>query len=635
VIFFSASLRGGWGGWALRLCVFGWVGGAGMIFLVPRIRVLSDSLVNRIAAGEVVERPASVVKELVENSLDADARRVEVELATGGRSLVCVRDDGCGMDPDDALLALERHATSKIATDNDLLHIGTLGFRGEALPSIAAVSRFRILTAEDPAKGGVRVTVEGGRILGAEAAARARGTTVEVRDLFFNVPARRKFLRAPETELRHAQETLWGAALARPDVAFVLRHGNRTLIDAPAVADLSRRLKDLWRKADRVTRFEAQGAGGEVQGLLAPGGGHGRPSLTFLVNGRPVRDRLLVGAVLRVLRGGGSGYGGARVVVDLKLPPDTVDVNVHPAKAEVRFAHAGAVFALVERALRQGVAASQGRVAVSRLDEGEPNGAVVAEHGDGGYGELVRGRLAGGAPLFAHPAYDQDPAVVGGDASEGFVPSVSGHHPAVRSGAKAGLADTPFGRLIGQYRDSFLLLEDGHGLVIVDQHVAHERVLYDRILRRLAEGEAPSQGLLTPRLLELGEAMTAAVPMVEDLLRRVGIDAEVFGPDTVKVSSVPPELEPEAVDQVVEEILDRATALDGVPERAAEELSEEIAASLSCRGAIKVNHQLSREKQLALLEDLVHTDNPYRCPHGRPIILRLSQEEMERRLGRR
>ena len=606
-----------------------------MMSLVPTIHVLPDSLVNRIAAGEVVERPASVVKELVENSLDADARRVEVELATGGRSLICVRDDGCGMDPDDALLALERHATSKIATDNDLLHIGTLGFRGEALPSIAAVSRFLIVTAEDSAEGGVQVTVEGGRILGAEAAARARGTTVEVRDLFFNVPARRKFLRSPETELRHAQESLWGAALARPDVAFVLRHGNRTLLDAPVAADAAQRVKDLWRRAGRVTRFEAKGGGGEVQGLLAPGGGSGRPTLTLLVNGRAVRDRLLVGAVLRVLRGGGTGFGGMRVVIDLRLPPESVDVNVHPAKAEVRFSQAGAVFALVERAVREGVAASQGRVTVSRLEGGEPQRMGVAEHGGGGYGELVRGRLAGEAPLFAHPAYDVDPGVSVSEAPEGGESPIPGHHPAMRSGAKPGPADTPFGRLIGQYRDSFLLLEDDHGLVIVDQHVAHERVLYDRILRRLADGEAPSQRLLTPRLLELGEAMTAAVPVVEDLLRRTGIEADVFGPDTVRVSSVPPELEPEAVDQVVEEILNRATALDGVPERAAEELSEELAASLSCRGAIKINHRLSRQEQQALLEDLVTTDNPYRCPHGRPIILRLSQEEMERRLGRR
>jgi DNA mismatch repair protein MutL len=602
---------------------------------VPTIRVLPDALVNRIAAGEVVERPASVVKELVENSLDAGARRIEIELAAGGRSLVRVTDDGCGMDPDDALLALERHATSKIGDAADLDHIGTLGFRGEALPSIAAVSRFILLTAEDPAEGGVRITVEGGRILGAEPTPRARGTTVEVRDLFFNVPARRKFLRAPETELRHAQESLWGAALARPDVAFILRHGNRTLIDAPTVADASDRLKDLWRRAEKVVRFEVGGGSGEVRGLLAPGRGRGRPNLTFLVNGRAVRDRLLVGAVLRVLREAGSGFGGSRIVVDLRLPPEEVDVNVHPAKAEVRFSRSGAVFALVERALRNGVAASQGRVPVSKLEEGEMDTDGVADTPGGGYGELARRQAERGTPLFSHPAYGID--AIGDHADRTGIPdlSIPGHHPSPPPGAKPGAADTPFGRLIGQYRDSFLLLEDDHGLVIVDQHVAHERVLYDRILGRLAEGEAPSQGLLTPRLLEVGESMTAALTAVEELLRGVGIEAEVFGPDTIRISSVPPEVAPEAVDRVVEEILDRATALDGVPERATEELSEELAAALSCRGAIKVNHRLSEVEQRALLEDLVATDNPYRCPHGRPIILRLGQDEMERRLGRR
>jgi DNA mismatch repair protein MutL len=606
-----------------------------MMSLVPRIRVLSDSLVNRIAAGEVVERPASVVKELVENSLDAEARRIEVELAAGGRSLVRVTDDGCGMDPDDALLALERHATSKIGSADDLQHIGSLGFRGEALPSIAAVSRFTLLTSDDPATGGVRVTVEGGRILGAEAAARARGTTVEVRDLFFNTPARRKFLRAPETELRHAQESLWGAALSRPDVAFFLRHGNRTLIDAPAAADPSARLKDLWRRTDRVIRFDATGAGGEVRGLLAPGGGRGRPSLVLLVNGRAVRDRLLVGAVMRVLRNAGGGFGGSRVVVDLRLPPDVVDVNVHPAKAEVRFAHSGAVFALVERALREGITASQGRVAVGGLEEGEVLPSGVADGPRGGYGEMVRAGLPDGPPLFSHPVYNTDPETGPGEHAGGSEVPDAGRHRLQRMGAKPAPADTPFGRLIGQYRDSFLLLEDNFGLAIVDQHVAHERVLYDRILHRLTADNAPSQRLLTPRLLEVGEAMTDALPAVERLLRRVGIEAEVFGPETIRVSSVPPEFEPEAVDQVIEEILDRATALDGVPERATEELSEELAASLSCRGAIKINHSLTPEEQRALLEDLVATDNPFRCPHGRPIILRLSQEEMERRLGRR
>ena len=593
---------------------------------MTRIRILPDSLINRIAAGEVVERPSSVVKELVENSLDAGAQRIEIELVNGGRSLIRVSDDGCGMDADDALIALERHATSKIASPEDLDHIATLGFRGEALPSIAAVSRFELLTSADPAEGGVRVTVEGGRVLGTEPAARARGTTVEIRDLFFNVPARRKFLRAPETELRHASETVWGAALARPDVAFYLRHGTRTLVDAPPARDLSERLRALWSKATKVTRFSAAGGGAEVEGLIAPGGGRGRPSMIFLVNGRAVKDRLLVGAVLRVLRATGSGFGGARVVASLQLPADQVDVNVHPAKTEVRFARSGAVFTLVERALREGVAASQGRVPVSRLDDGD---AMVTEPSSGGYGELLRSRReAGAAPLFAHPAYGEPAPGAAG-------PVVIGAPTASRSGAKAGASDTPFGRLLGQYRESFLLLEDDYGLVIVDQHVAHERVLYDQILDRLGGDIAPSQRLLEPVLVEVGEASAAALERVAATLLKVGIEADVFGPDTVRISALPPELEADEARELVIELLDRATAFDGVPERVAAEVEEELAAGLSCRGAIKVNHRLTETEQRALLGDLAETSNPYRCPHGRPIVLRLSQEEMERRLGRR
>jgi DNA mismatch repair protein MutL len=593
---------------------------------VTQIRILPDTVVNRIAAGEVVERPSSVVKELVENSLDAGAARIEIELVNGGRSLIKVADDGSGMTPDDALIALERHATSKIASGEDLDRIATLGFRGEALPSIAAVSRFELLTSADPAVGGLRITVEGGRVLGTEPAARARGTTVEVRDLFFNTPARRKFLYSPETELRHTVDTVWGAALARLEARFILRHGKRTVVDVPPAADLSQRLRDLWTRADKVTRFAAAAGGAEVDGLIAPGGGRGRPTMTFLVNGRAVRDRLLVGAVLRVLRAAGSGFGGARVVVCLRLPSDEVDVNVHPAKTEVRFARGGAVFALVERAVREGVAASQGRVPVSRLDDGE---AVVAEPATGGYGEILRARNeAARPPLFAHPAYGETPAT-GAEAvmSDGPV--------APRSGAKSGPSDTPFGRLIGQYRKSFLLLEDDHGLVIVDQHVAHERVLYDRIVVQLGGGHAASQRLLEPSLLEVGEPSVGALDRVTDILLKVGIEADVFGPETVRISSLPPELEIDQARELVVELLDRATSFDGVPDRVAEELSEDLAASLSCRGAIKVNHRLTETEQRALLDDLAETSNPYRCPHGRPIILRLSQEEMERRLGRR
>ncbi|HHQ47346.1 MAG TPA: DNA mismatch repair endonuclease MutL, partial [Acidobacteria bacterium] len=356
---------------------------------MTRIRILPDQLVNRIAAGEVIERPASVVKELVENSLDAGASRIAVELAAGGRSLVRVEDDGSGMDADDALLALERHATSKISQPGDLERIATLGFRGEAIPSIAAVSRFTLTSSADPAEGGVRIVVEGGRVLGVEGVARPRGTTVEVRDLFFNTPARRKFLHAPETELRHALETVTGAALARPDVGFTLRHGGRPLLEAPPAADVADRFRALDRRRVKgpVARFEERAGAVRVSGLLSPGAGSGRAALTMLVNGRPVRDRLLVGAMLRVLREGGSGMAGARVVLMVELPPEEVDVNVHPAKAEVRFARARQVFGAVERALRRGVAAAQGRVEVRNVEIGE-----ARRRPDGqGYGQPAPG----------------------------------------------------------------------------------------------------------------------------------------------------------------------------------------------------------------------------------------------------
>jgi DNA mismatch repair protein MutL len=599
---------------------------------VPKIRVLSDQIVNRIAAGEVVERPASVVKELVENSLDAGAERIEVELVQGGRSAVRVVDDGCGMDPDDALLALERHATSKITTAGDLDHIATLGFRGEALPSMAAVSRFALLTSADPERGGVRITVDGGRILGVEGASRARGTTVEVRDLFFNTPARRKFLRAPATELRHVQDAVFASALARPDVTFILRHGPRTLIDVPAVADPAQRLRELWPRADGpVHRFEAYAGGVEVWGLLAASRGAGQPQLTVIVNGRPVRDRLLVGAVRRALREAGPGFGGARVALFVDLPPESVDVNVHPAKAEVRFERAGTIFSVVDRALRGGVAASQGRVAVARVDVA----GGVAESPDSEYAEAAASSLprTHAEGLFSHPVYGLDQTGEGDDTrSERFTQR---GHPVRSSGARAGPPDTPFGRLIGQYRGSFLLLEDDWGLVIVDQHVAHERVLYDRIRRRLRGENAPCQRLLEPILLEVGDAAAGALPRVRELLEQVGIEAEGFGSSTVRITALPPETDEHSAGEILEDLLNRATSLDGVPEQVAEELSHELAASLACQSAIKVNHPLTTDEQAVLLKDLIDTENPYRCPHGRPIVLRLSQDEMERRLGRR
>ncbi len=509
---------------------------------VMRVKVLPDHVINRIAAGEVVERPASVVKELVENSVDAGAERINVELAVGGRSLIRVADDGCGMGHDDAVLALERHATSKLDTAEDLDRITTLGFRGEALPSIAAVSRFRLSSCADPADGGVEITVEGGRILGVEGLARGRGTTVEVRDLFFNTPARRKFLHAPETELRHAQDAVIAMALARPEITFMLSHGGRTLIEAPPATSLDQRLRDLFRRKglETVHRFEAEGGGLRAWGLLAPGKGAGRPQMTLLVNGRWVRDRLLVGAVNRVLRAAGAGFGGARIVLLLTAPPDVVDVNVHPAKTEVRFARSGAVFSLVERALRGVITTGQGHVDVHRFDSLGPSPVHPIQVGESPTPtwSATPHPAAPSASLFSHPVYDhtQD------DGTQGSELRIGQPNATHTSGAKAGPSDTPFGRLMGQYRQSFLLLEDQHGLVIVDQHVAHERVLYDTILRQLDGEQAPSQGLLTPVLLEVDGALAGALPRLTEVLGRVGLEADVFGPGTVRITALPPDL---------------------------------------------------------------------------------------------
>ncbi|NIA09983.1 MAG: hypothetical protein GWP10_09710 [Nitrospiraceae bacterium] len=301
---------------------------------------------------------------------------------------------------------------------------------------------------------------------------------------------------------------------------------------------------------------------------------------------------------------------------------------MHPAKAEVRFARSGQVFAAVERALRQGVVASHGHVGVTRLDPLAPL-PEMGRHPYGG-GSASDAGIAE-APLFEHPVYGPAPEASPVPPEWDAVPPAS----APRSGARPSAPDTPFGRLIGQYRRSFLLLEDAEGLAIVDQHVAHERVLYDRIRRRLAGGPAPSQRLLAPLLIEVEEARAGALGRVSPILERTGIEADLFAPDTVRVSAAPPDFSPEAVRETVERLLERATALDGVPGRVAEELEEELAASLSCRAAIKVNHPLSAAEQRALLTDLAASDDPYRCPHGRPIILRLTEAEIERRLGRR
>lgn len=563
---------------------------------MPRIRLLPDALINQIAAGEVVERPASVLKELVENSLDAAARHIHARLAAGGRDLVEVEDDGTGMEADDVLLAIERHATSKIVSADDLQAMRTFGFRGEALPSVAAASRLTLESAEEDGAG-TRVQVDFGRVVGCEPCSRPRGTRVAVRDLFAQLPARRKFLRAEGTELRHCVITLGALAFAHPDVAFRLQHGGRSLLELPAVRTAAHRLPDLVgadrARAAQPVRFRAGSI--EVTGFLLPTRA-GR-ELVVTVNGRVVRDRLLSAAVNRALRGP-SGALEAEAYLALQLPLDAVDVNVHPTKAEVRFSDPGQVMSAIAQALAPARQHLHGPMPVRR---------VIAV---GGGEPAVQSRLqfphASPPPRVSDAAPDRWP-----------VPS-------------AAPAPSPLGRYIGQYRDTYLLLEDDEGLLLVDQHVAHERVLFEELLAQAGSHPAV-QRLLLPEVIELPPALAVLANDAAAELAALGLEVEPASGRTVRVLGVPAALPATAAEALVQRLL--GDLAEGATTGAT--LRERAAASMACQAAIKKNRPLPRPEAEHLLARLRTLNDPHRCPHGRPIVLRLAHAEIERRIGRR
>ncbi len=588
---------------------------------MSKIKILPEILSNKIAAGEVVERPSSVVKELVENALDAEAGRVRVEVRNGGRDWIAVTDDGRGMTPQDAQLALQRHATSKIGSLEDLQEIDTYGFRGEALPAIAAVSSLALRTRTRTAGEAFELRVRGGQQLGARAVGGPVGTRVEVADLFATVPARRKFLKAHQTEWGHVADWLARSALALPEVHFDIHRDDRPALAWPAVGDALERVAAVLgeREAEGLLRIEGQEGRHRLQGFVSRPDQH-RPSMAgirLFVNRRPVRDRMLQHALMEVYRDVLPRGRFPSALLFLTLPPEAVDVNVHPAKWEVRFADPRGVHRLLRRAVLQAVE--------RRSWIGTPGGTEVAARGT-----LLREtppRAPGprgetGDWIFAKPA-EREPA---------SAEAVAGAQPApVRFGDL---------RVLGQLLATYLLVEAKDRLLLVDQHAAHERVLYERLRADWLGRGVERQGLLAPVSVALEPGALAVVEGDPAPLERLGFEIEPFGADTVAVRAVPALLAERDPAQLVCDLVDElaggaAGAEQGAAAVRALPAADRVFATLACHAARRKGDVLDAREQRALLDALDAIPWAPTCPHGRPVCVPLELAEIERRFGRR
>jgi DNA mismatch repair protein MutL len=563
----------------------------------PRIRRLPDHLINKIAAGEVVERPAAVAKELVENAVDAGASTIGVDLADGGARLASVSDDGIGMTVSELPLALTRHATSKISSEADLATIATLGFRGEALPAICAVSRFTIVSRarEDPE--GLRVQGEGGSVRQQILVPATAGTRVDIADLFFNTPARLKFLKAPATELAATLRLLTQLALACPAVQLRITNNGRVLVSAPRTGSLVERVAAIlgFEVAERLLSIERCRGGLRVGGLVSPPAmaRGARDTITLIVNGRPVRDTLLTQTVLDAYRPLLARDRFPIAVITVELPPAEVDVNVHPTKAWIRFRNPRLVqetlFAAVHEALRQGTMAPP----LGRSPGLERSDTPLPEAG----GDRTDDSDAPQAALFAE--------------------------------MPAAYRTSLFGRVLGQVQQTFVVAASDAEVFFVDQHVAHERVLFERLQADAAEGPLPSQELLFPQPLSLPPAARTTLDRWRPTLTRLGFALD-SGPDgRVELRAVPTLLAGHDARRLVDRLVDELSPAGGEPLE-----MDRALAFVACRAAIKANMGLAREEMDRLLEELSATATPYFCPHGRPIVSRVSLNEIRKELKR-
>ncbi len=655
-----------------------------------RIHVLSENVANKIAAGEVVERPASVVKELLENALDAGARRIRVNVEAGGKKLIQVIDDGCGMVRDDAMLAFERHATSKIRNADDLLTIATLGFRGEALPSIASVSRLHLETraAEDAA--GTVVEIAGGKILTVEESGLPLGTCVTVRDLFFNIPARRKFLKAESTELSHIASLVTHYALAHPEMHWELHSATNAMLVAPPVADHSQRIYQVFGKEtldqliglsallplERVglpqpppwRRSEVEEPAEPVKGEMKLHGFVSRPeiqklnrnSIFIFVNGRLIRDRLVQHALTEAYRNIIPPTVFPVVLLFLEMPATEVDVNVHPSKTEVRFRQSSILHDFIRDSVRavlmksrpvpafmtemhaspsasasltsagQDFASSELHVteadaAFALRPQQLPPFTASLQFEGGGFAVEANAAIPVarfGPQTFGGPAAIAGPAVGG----NGCSPEVADDD------VPAGLESLATLKPVAQIRDSFILAINPQGLWIIDQHVAHERILFEKICKqRLAESPERQQ-MLMPLIVELTPGQMAVFAEISDELNRNGFEVEPFGSRTIAVKTTAAGIVAGQVEHLLHEILEQFEREE--QSLNLDKIRTNIAASIACHAAIKVNMPLEQNKMEWLLQELAKTDCPMSCPHGRPVVLRYSVKDIQRAFKR-
>ncbi len=592
-----------------------------------RIRILPDHVANQIAAGEVVERPASVVKELVENALDAGAGRIEVRVDRGGKSRIRVSDDGSGMVREDVILCLDRHATSKIQRAEDLREISTLGFRGEALPSIAAVSRLIIETAPEGDENGTRVRALAGRIQAVDDVARRRGTTVDVQNLFLNTPARARFLGSVGVETRAISEVIHAQALANLGTHFLFEVNGRTVLDLPAGRDLGDRIQAIWRDASAAGLIALSTQRGDLCALgVIQRPDRARPGFRrahLFVNGRPFRDPGILAAADRGYRTTVPEACRAWIFLRLDLPGDAVDINVHPGKAEVRFRNRRQIETFVEASVRETLEGAESAAVFEPKrnlrvvrEAGGPPGPGGSPPGPGGTGVgAVTG--SGEPPDGDHQTHlfrPQPDREDGSGAEEAFLPAAP--RPALL-----------------QVHNSFILAETRDGLIIVDQHAAHERVLFERIMERFDTESGAGQRLLFPLTLQLTRQEVEVVLSVTGLLRTLGFEVEPFGTDALLVQSVPSPHRYFDAERCLREMVEELAHGSELMQSARNQ-NERVAMSYACKAAIKAGQSLSPEEMQELFDRLFATELPYHDIHGRPTVVRLGLGELERKFGR-